>query len=180
MAYAAAQVSSGGVVVGVKVVQLHVLHVAHGINKAIRWVHGDQHYAPIVVDKEADGMPLTQITSSFKGIVCHFQVDLYVGHEVHDLFWGIEAGLNVVYYESNVDVSDLLVLVICMKDEEHGCHPTELKGTLSCRGHKCTLCDELPEVVQGNALHVKGVLDGAEANVPQVETILAVESVPGY
>ena len=29
-------------------------------------------------------------------------------------------------------------------------------------------------------LHVKGVLDGAEVDVPQVETILAVESVPRY
>ena len=29
-------------------------------------------------------------------------------------------------------------------------------------------------------MHVKGALDGAEANVPQVETILAVESVTGY
>ena len=29
-------------------------------------------------------------------------------------------------------------------------------------------------------MHVKGALDGAEAEVPQVETILAVESVPRY
>ena len=72
------------------------------------------------------------------------------------------------------------MLVIHLEDEEYGCHPTELKGALGHGGHKCTLCDELPQVVQGNALHVKGALDGAEANVPQVETILAVESVPGY
>ena len=72
------------------------------------------------------------------------------------------------------------MLVICLEDEEYGCHTTKLKGALSCRGHKHTLCNELLQVVQGNALHVKGVLDGAEANVPQVETILAVESVPGY
>ena len=70
------------VVVGVEVVQLHVLHVAHGINEAIRQVCGDQHYAPIVVDKEAEGTPLIQITSSFKGVAHRFQVDLYVGHEV--------------------------------------------------------------------------------------------------
>ena len=29
-------------------------------------------------------------------------------------------------------------------------------------------------------MHVKGALDGAEAYVPQFETILAVESVPRY
>ena len=41
MAYVAVQVSSGRAVAGVEVVWLHVLHVAHGINKAIRQVHGD-------------------------------------------------------------------------------------------------------------------------------------------
>ena len=112
--------------------------------------------------------------------MCHFQVNLYVRHEVQDLFWGIDVGLDVVYYESYVDVSDLLMLVICLEDKEYGCHPTELEGALCCGGHKCTLCDEFPQVVQGNALHVESMLDGAEANVSQVETILAVESVPGY
>ena len=66
-------------------------------------------------------MPPTWITSSFKGVVCHFQVDLYVGHKVQDLFWGIEAGIDAVYYESYVDISGLLVLVIHLKDEEYGC-----------------------------------------------------------
>ena len=180
MAYAAVQVSSGGVVVGVEVVRHHVLHIAHGINEAIRQVCGDQHYVPIVVDKEAEGAPLTQITSSFMDITCCFQVDLYIGHEVQDLFWCVEVGLDAAYYKPYVNVGDLFVLVIHLEDEEYGCHPTELEGALHHRGHKCTLCNELLQVVQGNVLHVKGVLDGAETNVPQVETILAVESVPRY
>ena len=29
-------------------------------------------------------------------------------------------------------------------------------------------------------MHIEGTLGGTEANVPQVKTILAVESVPGY
>ena len=85
-----------------------------------------------------------------------------------------------MYYESYVDVSDLLMLVIHLEDKEYSCHPTELKGALRHGGHKHTLCDKLPQVVKGNALHVEGMLDGAEADVPQVETILAVESVPWY
>ena len=113
----------------------------------------------IVVDKEAKGMPLTWITSSFKGYVCCFQVNLYVGHEVQDLFWGIEVGINAAYYESYVNVSDLLMLVIHLKNEEYGCHCTELEAALYHRRHKHTLCNELPQVVQGNALHVKGVLE---------------------
>ena len=112
--------------------------------------------------------------------MCRFQVNLYVGHKVQDLFWGIEVGIDVAYYESYVDISDLLVLVICLKDKEYGCHPTGLKGALHRGRHKHTLCDELPQVVQGNTLHVKGVLGGAETDVPQVETILAVENVPRY
>ena len=174
------QVSSGGFVVGVKVDWFHVLHIARGINEAIRRVCGDRHHALIVVDKEAKGMPPTWITSSFKGVVCCFQVDLHVRHEVQDLFWGIEAGINMAYYESYVDIGDLLMLVICLKDEEYGFHPTELKGALCHRRHKHALCDELPQVVQGNALYVKGALDGAEADIPQIEVILAVESVPRY
>ena len=98
--------------------------------------------------------------------MCCFQVDLYVGHEVQDLFWGIEAGLDAAYYEPYVEVGDLLVLVIHFEDEEYGCHPTELEGALHSGGHKCTFCNELPQVVQGNALHVQGALDGAEADVP--------------
>ena len=72
------------------------------------------------------------------------------------------------------------MLVICLEDKEHGCHPAELEGALCHGGHKCTLYDEFLQVVQGNALHVEGMLDGAEVNVPRVETILAVKSVPGY
>ena len=68
--------------------------------------------------------------------------------------------------------------VIHLEDEEYGCHPTELKGALHCRRHKCTLHDELSQVVQGNVLCAKGALDEAEVDVPQVETILAMESVP--
>ena len=118
------------------------------------WVHGDQHHTLIVVDKEAKGVPLTWITSSFKGIMCHFQVDLYVGHKVQDLFWDIEAGIDMAYYESNVDVSDLLMLVICLKDEEYGCSPTEVKGALHNGRYECTLSNELLQVVQGNVFHV--------------------------
>ena len=110
--------------------------------------------------------------------MCHFKVDLYVRHEVQDLFWGIEAGLNMTYYKSYVDVGDLLMLVVHLEDEEYGCCPTKLEGAIHCRRHKCAFHNELPQVVQGNALHVKGVLDGAEADVPQVETILAMENVP--
>ena len=42
------------------------------------------------------------------------------------------------------------------------------------------LCDEFLQVVQGNALHAKCTLYGAEVDVPQVETVLAVEGVHQY
>ena len=84
-----------------------------------------------------------------------------------------------LYYESYVDVSDLLMLVIHLEDE-NGCHPAELEGTLCHGGHKHALCYKFPQVVKGNALHVEGMLYRAEVDVPQVETILAVESVPQY
>ena len=72
------------------------------------------------------------------------------------------------------------MLVIHLEDKENGCHPAELKGTLCHGGHKHTLCDEFPQIVKGNALHVEGMLYRAEVDVPQIETILAVESAPCY
>ena len=175
-----AKACSGRVVAGVKVVWLHILHVAHGINEAIRWVCGDGHLTPIVVDKEAEGTSLAQVTPGFKGVTCCFQVNLYVRHEVKNLFWGIEAGLDTVDYELYIDIRDPLMLVIHLEDKENGCSPAELESALHCRGHKCTLCDEFPQVVQGNALHAKCTLYGAEADVLQVETILVEESVPRH
>ena len=88
--------------------------------------------------------------------------------------------LNVVDYKSYVDVSDLLMLVAHLEDKENGCCPAELKDALCHRGHKCTLGGEFPQVVKGDALHVEGTLYGAEVDVPQVGTDLAVESVPQY
>ena len=72
------------------------------------------------------------------------------------------------------------MLVISLEDKENGCSPAEPKSALCCGGHKHTLCDEFPEVVQGNPSHAEGMLCGAEADVPQVETILAEESVSQY
>ena len=70
------------------------------------------------------------------------------------------------------------MLVICLEDEENGCSPTELEGALRCGGHKRTLSDESPQAVKRDVLHAEGSLYGAEANVPQVESILALEGVP--
>ena len=81
-------------------------------------------------------------------------------------------------HKSYIDISDLLMLVICLEDEENGCSPSELEGTLHHGGHKCTLSNESPQAVKRDALHVEGMLYGAEADVPQVEPILAVEGVP--
>ena len=69
---------------------------------------------------------------------------------------------------------------MCLEDKENGHYPTKLEGALCHRGHKHALCNEFPQVVKGNMLHVEGTLYRAEADVPQVETILAVESVPRY
>ena len=83
-------------------------------------------------------------------------------------------------YKTYIDIGDLLMLVIRLEDKENGCCTAELEGALCCGGHKCTLCNEFLQVVKGNALHVEGTLYRAEADVPQVETILAVESAPRY
>ena len=82
MTYAVVQVCSSQVVVGVKVVWLHVPHVACGVNEAVRWVCGDRHCAPIVADKKAKGVPLARVTHGFKGITHCLEVDLYISNKV--------------------------------------------------------------------------------------------------
>ena len=89
-------------------------------------------------------------------------------------------GIATADYESYVDVGDLLMLVIHLEDKENGCCPAELEGALHCGGHKCTVCDEFLQVVKGNVLHAEGTLYRAESDIPQLETILAVESAPWY
>ena len=84
----------------------------------------------------------------------------------------------MAYYKSYVDIGDLLMLVVHLEDEENGCCPAELEAIPHHRGHKCALCNEFLQVVKGNALHIEGTLYRAEVGVPQVKTILAVESVP--
>ena len=53
----------------------------------------------------------------------------------------------MAYYESYVDIGDLLILVICLEDEEYGCHPTKLKGAICRRRHKCIFHNKLLQVV---------------------------------
>ena len=76
--YAAVQMCSGWVVV----VQVHVPYIAHGVDEAVRWIHGDGHCIPIVAGKKAKGAPLGWVTPSLKGIRCHLEVNLYIGHKV--------------------------------------------------------------------------------------------------
>ena len=80
--YAVAQACSSRVIAGVKVVQLHVPHVAHGVNEAVRQVCGNGHGTPIVADKEAKGMPLAGVAPGFKSVVHCLVVDLYICNKV--------------------------------------------------------------------------------------------------
>ena len=45
-------------------------------------------------------------------------------------------------------------------------------------GHKCALSNESLQAVKRDALHVEGSLHVAEVNVPQVESVLALDGVP--
>ena len=87
-------------------------------------------------------------------------------------------GLDVADHKFYIDVGDLLMLVVHLEDEKNGCSSAELEGALQCGGHKCALSDESPQAVKRDALHVEGLLYGAEVNVPQVESVLVLKGVP--
>ena len=75
--------------------------------------------------------------------------------------WGIEVGLNMVDHEFYIDVSDVLMLVICLEDDENGCSPAELECALQHGGHKHALSNESPQAVKRDVLHAKGLRDDA-------------------
>ena len=45
-------------------------------------------------------------------------------------------------------------------------------------GHECTLSNEILQMVKRDALHAEGLSYGTKANVPQIESVLTLESVP--
>ena len=45
-------------------------------------------------------------------------------------------------------------------------------------GHEHTLSDESLQMVKRDALHAEGLSYGTKVNIPQVESILALEGVP--
>ena len=85
VAHAAVQMCSQWVVVGVKVVWLHIPHIARWVDKAVWQICGDRHGAPIVADKEAKDKPLAGVTSGLKSVSHHLEVALYVLNKVKDL-----------------------------------------------------------------------------------------------
>ena len=82
VAYAVVQACSSWFVVGIKVVWLHIPHIAGGVDEAIWQICGNRHGAPIVADKEAKGTPLTVIAPGLKSVPHHLEVNLYVLDEV--------------------------------------------------------------------------------------------------
>ena len=128
--YAVVQVGSSWVVVGVEVIWIHVPHVTHWVVEAVRRIHGNGHGAPIVTDKEAKGVPLVMVAPGLKSGLHHLEVALYVPDEVQDLVRSIQAGLDPADNESHIEICDLLMLAVCLEDQEDGNSPTELWSAL--------------------------------------------------
>ena len=80
-------------------------------------------------------------------------------------------------HEPHIDICDPLMLAIRLEDQENGSSPTELGRALQCGGHECALGDESLQMVKRDALHAEGSSHGTKANVPQIESVLALEGV---
>ena len=128
VAHAVAQACSCQVVACVKVAWIHIPHIAHWVDEAVRQICGDGHGVPIVADKEAKGAPLAGVTPGLKSIAHHLEVTLYVLNKVQDLVWSIQAGIDPA--EPHIDICDPFMLVICLEDQEDGGSPTELRRNL--------------------------------------------------
>ena len=177
MANAVVQGCSCQVVVGIKVVWLHIPHIAGWVDEAVQRICGNGHHTPIVADKEVKGTPLAGVTPGLKSIPCHLEIDLYVPDKVQNLVWSIQVGLDPVDNESHVDICDLLMRAVCLEDQEDGSSPTELWRALQSGGHECDLSDEFLQMVKRDALHAECSSYGTKAKVPQIKPILTLESL---
>ena len=173
-AHAVMQVCSCQVVVGVKVVWLHVPHVAHWVDEAVQRIHGDGHGTPIVADKEAKGTPLAGVAPALRASCTTLRSPSM--SLTKSRIWS-----RVYRWESDhkphIDVCDPFVLAICLEDQEDGGSPAELRRTLQQREHEHTLGNEFPQMVKRGVLHAEGSSYGMKANIPQVESILTLEGV---
>ena len=151
---AAAQACPCWVVAGVKVVWHCIPHIAGGIDEAVRRVHGYGHGAPEIADKDTKGVTFARVASSLKSIMCCLEVDLYVLDKVQNLVWSIQAGLDPADNESHIDICDILMLAVCLEDQEDGSSPAELRRALGSGGYEQVLSNEFPQAVKGDALHV--------------------------
>ena len=141
------------IVVGVKMIQFNIFYIPSGIHQAMRRVHGDGHSTAEIVYKKAKGAPLARVASGLEGIMCRLKVDLYVFDKIEDLVWGIQAGLNSADHKSHINISNFLVLAVCLNDQENGGCPAELGGSHRPKGHKHALGDESMQAIEGEALH---------------------------
>ena len=81
-AYAVTQVCPCQIVVGVKMIWIHISYIAGGVYRAVSRVCGDRHGTPEVSDKKAKGTPLARIAPSLKSVTHCLKVDLYVFDEI--------------------------------------------------------------------------------------------------
>ena len=87
-------------------------------------------------------------------------------------------GLDPADNECHVDICDLLMLAVCLEDQEDGSSPADLRRALQLGGHECTLSDEFTQLVEGDVLHAECLSYGTEVDIPQIESILTMESHP--
>ena len=81
--------------------------------------------------------------------------------------------------ESHIDICDLIMLAVCLEDQEDGSSLAELWRALQLGGgHEHALSDEFLQTVEGDALHVECSSCGTEVDSPQIESILTMEILP--
>ena len=156
--YAAAQAYSSWVVAGVEVVRLHIPHTAHGVNEAVRLVHGDGHCAPIVAEKRQKARLLPGSPLALRALCAALRSISISVTKSKNLVRHIQVGLDPTDHKPHIDICDPLMLPVHLEDQENGGSPAELRRALRCGGHECALCDESQQMVKRDVLHAGGFI----------------------
>ena len=107
-----------------------------------------------------------------------FQVHFYGLHEGEDPILHVKIASHTVHHQANVLMLDALVLLIREEYNEYS-SGTAVQVWLDALWLEAVVIDQALQIGEGDPLHVQGVPQWHEVDVPKVETLIAGHHVPG-
>ena len=106
------------------------------------------------------------------------QVFFYGLHEGENPILSVKVVAHAVHHQANVHVLDTLVLFIREEYKEYS-HETAVRVPLNTLSLEAVVINQALQVSEGDSLHVQGVQQWLEVDVPEMESLIAGHHVLG-